>query len=210
MQIALAAAFGGVQRKVNDQLSQEQATSQATSVSLNSASMSLAQAQAATQLLQANLTATRAILAGARPACANSTLAAGMSPRVPTMDRTAEIFDPLSTAELTAARDFMLAQPELNIVQADGVIEMTSNYLYSLDLHPPAKSAALAYIDGATSVRPPREARVTVIFGNATTHAREIIEFSVGPLPAPTAYTRIVQPTIPWNMRPVDSAEYAQ
>ncbi len=86
--------------------------------------------------------------------------------------------------------------------------------VHRLELHPPAKAAALAYIDGS-GPRPAREARATIFIGTPPALGRteqSVVQVRVGPLQdgaVPTYAEVIAQPELPYIMRPVDDREYA-
>ena len=56
-------------------------------------------------------------------------------------------------------RDYLFAQSELNLTRSDEA-SVASNVIYLIELLPPPKAAATAYIDSAGAIpAPPRQVR---------------------------------------------------
>ena len=73
------------------------------------------------------------------------------------------LFDDLSSQELVAVREYMLAQASLALERFDDA-SVSSNYIYEIQLLPPPKTAALEFIDN-NGAKPEREAIVIVFLG---------------------------------------------
>jgi hypothetical protein len=111
----------------------------------------------------------------------SGTLATSTSPApdVPSNPRQA-IFDELTAAETRAVARYVVAHlPGVKTSMFGGGAD--ADYITgasAIELLPPAKAAALAFVDGKTSTRPPRFARVSVARGSR----QDVMEFKVGPL----------------------------
>ncbi|CAL5220606.1 g2648 [Coccomyxa viridis] len=114
------------------------------------------------------------------------------------------IFEELSVAELAAVRDYLFSRQDLNLTRSDSAT-VASNILYMMELLPPPKAAAVAYLDsGGAAPLPPRQARAVVYLGYL--QQPTVVELTVGPLPNPSNYTILRE--VPWNTRPPNAAEY--
>lgn len=117
------------------------------------------------------------------------------------------LFNELSAQEMAdAERVLRSSLPALG--DSAGSKSLSSDRLHSLDLVPPPKAAALAYLDGS-SPAPGRYARAIVVRGSQG----DVMEYQVGPLAGGGANATVVplrQPgEIPFAKRPGDPAEFA-
>ncbi|EIE26972.1 amine oxidase catalytic domain-containing protein [Coccomyxa subellipsoidea C-169] len=126
------------------------------------------------------------------------------SDRVPSSAQP-NLFEELTVPEMAAVRNYLFAQADLNLTRSDEATP-ASNVIYLMELQPPPKVPALAFLDSGGAVpAPPRQARVVVYLGYL--EQPKVVEMTVGPLPAPTNYTILRE--VPWNTRPPNSAEYS-
>lgn len=114
-------------------------------------------------------------------------------------------FEMLTAEELTVVQDFLVAEPTLNVSVPTGEIsDLVTNYIAYIELLPPVKAAALAYLDGDGPL-PPKVARVVLMMNLNTT----VSEITV-PLAAPEDWAVVKQLGYEtWLSRRVDDAEYA-
>jgi len=79
--------------------------------------------------------------------------------------KSAGVFDDLTVDEITAVRDYLLKQPELNLTK---YLKATvdSNYIYLIQFLPPSKDEVLEFLDN-DGLKPERRA-VAVVFHGAT------------------------------------------
>ncbi len=70
-------------------------------------------------------------------------------------------WDGLTLSEINNVRDYLLDQENLELTEDLSDLSARVNYIYLMDLQPPAKREVLAYLDG-TGAKPERYARVTV------------------------------------------------
>ena len=133
------------------------------------------------------------------PSCAD-----GMSkPSKP--PKSAGVFDDLTVTEITSVRDYLLMQAELNLTRYDQT-SVDSNYIYLIQLLPPSKDEALAYLDGDGD-KPERKA-IAVVFHGAT-DPPVVREYVVSPASNPNKHDirRIPgrqRDSVPFNARPFD------
>ncbi|KAK9823044.1 hypothetical protein WJX81_002929 [Elliptochloris bilobata] len=113
------------------------------------------------------------------------------------------LFEELSDAELIAVREYLFAQPELNLTNADNA-GMASNTLFMVELLPPPKADALAALDAGAPL-PPRQARATVYVG--AEQPPRVAELAVGPLPTPHNHSFLR--AVAWELRPPNRMEYS-
>ncbi|CAL8468966.1 g8507 [Coccomyxa elongata] len=126
------------------------------------------------------------------------------SDRVPSSSQP-NLFEELTVPEMAAVRNYLFSQSDLNLTRSDEATP-ASNVIYLLELLPPPKSPALAFLDSGGAVPPPpRQARAVLYLGYM--EDPKVVELTVGPLPNPTNYTILRE--VPWNTRPPNSAEYA-
>ena len=115
------------------------------------------------------------------------------------------VFDDLSSDEISAVLDYMLAQASLNITPYDKA-SINSNYIYLIQRQPPSKQSALDYLDSESGKKPDKEAIVTVFKGAAQPPVVE--EYIVGPADKPTRHQLNKIPgrnyPIRFNSRPFD------
>ena len=114
------------------------------------------------------------------------------------------MFSDLTSTEVKGLADFIYSNDNLNLVRPDKAA-VTANYVYTAEIYIPNKRDAVDYLDGATTQKPPREAKVTIFRGNQT--VPEIQEIIVTPLPSPTSY-RVLRDKIPFIFRPITGPEY--
>ena len=95
------------------------------------------------------------------------------------------VFDDLSSDEISAVRDYMLAQASLKITPYDKA-SINSNYIYLIQRQPPSKQKALDYLDSENGTKPEKEAIVTLFNGAADPPVVE--EYIVGPADKPTRH----------------------
>lgn len=82
------------------------------------------------------------------------------------MVKTDHIFRPLDETEMVSVMSYLRAETtRFGALAADDNIQIDSNYVHSMELNIPAKSAALAHIDGPAA-QPAREARVSIVLGS--------------------------------------------
>ena len=133
------------------------------------------------------------------PSCAD-----GMSkPSEP--PKSAGVFDDLTVEEITSVRDYLLMQAELNLTRYDQA-SIDSNYIYLIQLLPPSKDEALAYLDG-DGAKPERKA-IAVVFHGAT-DPPVVREYVVSPASNPNKHDIRIIPgrqrdSVPFNARPFD------
>ena len=117
------------------------------------------------------------------------------------------IFEDLNEDELKAVRDYMLSDPQLNITAHDQA-GLNTNYIFLIELYPPNKADALAFLDNGGS-KPERVAKVVVQAGGLDVPV--IQEYLVQPAHKPTSHTLRVNHTtvypIPFQARPGDDIE---
>ena len=106
------------------------------------------------------------------------------------------VFSDLTSEEVQGLTDFIYSKAELNLVRPNEA-KVDTNYVYLAELHLPNKRDVVAYLDGETSQKPTREARVVIFRGNQT--SPDIIEIVVTPLPNPTSY-RILREKYPVHL----------
>ncbi|XP_066288591.1 diamine oxidase [copper-containing]-like [Branchiostoma lanceolatum] len=118
------------------------------------------------------------------------------------------LYDDLSLAEHNAVRVYMESQETLALTPWDDA-GFSDNFINAIELHVPAKSEALAFLDGGGD-KPERQALVTVHAGGKTPPVVE--EYVVGPLPNPARHTPYSPPgrksPIPWTSRAPDEKEW--
>ncbi|KAK3577371.1 hypothetical protein CHS0354_008467 [Potamilus streckersoni] len=122
--------------------------------------------------------------------------------------RNPNIFDDLTPEEYRATRDYMLSVPSLKLIPF-GKATVNSSYILSIDLFPPMKADALAYLDKGARM-PDRVANVVIVRGDAQPPAIE--EYLVSPLPFPTNHKLYRNPAyrrhlIPHTSHIVDNVE---
>lgn len=137
--------------------------------------------------------------ASAAKACSD-----GLAEGIKIARKSSSIFQDLSEQEITAVRDFMYAEKNLNITPYDKA-SVRDNYIYFIKLRPPSKADALKHLD-QTGPKPRREALVSVFAG-----ARKppiVIEYIVYPAEKPTTFNELQVPgqryPIPFDSRPFD------
>ena len=119
------------------------------------------------------------------------------------------IFEDLTPGEMKMVRDYMLGIESLNL-QPHESATLNSSYIYLIDLQIPLKSAVRQYLDRGNR-KPGRAAKVILFRGDMS--SPRIEEYLVGPLPNPTYYHLVANPSyrripIPFTSRMVDSIEY--
>ena len=120
--------------------------------------------------------------------------------------KSAGVFDDLTVDEIKAVRDYLMNQTELKLTKYEKAT-INSNYIYSVQLLPPSKVEALAYLDGSGD-KPERKA-VAVVFHGAN-DPPVVREYIVSPVADPTKHTTRSIPggerdLVPFNARPFDS-----
>lgn len=119
----------------------------------------------------------------------------------------APIFADLTVREMKAVRAYLHGIPEMELTDARSKTLKKNNILL-MELHLPKKHEALKALDFGQA-RPPRQARVVILYGNQT--KPNITEYIVGPLPSPTSHEikhfKSGKP-IQFQSRPITSAEY--
>ena len=112
-------------------------------------------------------------------------------------------------------RDFLLADPKLELVSIDDA-SASSNYIFTLELMPPPKAEALAWLDRGSSSNAPRPARkaIAVVFlMNNSHYGSRLMQIEVGDLPTPSYWKDLVYPKqrhpISIHSRPGSAPEYA-
>lgn len=125
--------------------------------------------------------------------------------------KSAGVFDDLTVDEITAVRDYLLKQPELNLTKFLRAT-VDSNYIYLIQFLPPSKDEVLEFLDN-DGLKPERRA-VAVVFHGAT-DPPVVKEYIVSPVAKPTQHVARKVPggqkeTVPFNARPFDSyVEYS-
>ena len=120
--------------------------------------------------------------------------------------KSAGVFDDLTVKEIASVRDYLLMQAELNLtsyLQAT----LNSNYIYLIQLLPPSKDEALAYLDG-DGAKPEKKA-IAVVFHGAT-DPPVVREYVVSPASDPNKHDIRRIPGkqrnfVPFNARPFDA-----
>ena len=131
------------------------------------------------------------------------------APAFSTQPTVPSIFQSLTEDEIVSVRDWLFTQEVFNLTAFDNAT-LEDNYIFMMDLLPPNKAQALAYLDedGPT---PDRNAHVVLYLGQQ----ERVRELSVGPLPVgpTTGFTYWDEENflfdIPFNSRIVDAVEYA-
>ena len=120
--------------------------------------------------------------------------------------KSAGVFDDLTVEEITAVRNYLLRQPELNLTKyVDASVD--SNYIYSIQVLPPSKNEVLKFLDN-DGPKPERRA-IAVVFHGAT-DPPVVREYIVSPVANPTQHVVRKVPggrkeTVTFNARPFDS-----
>ncbi|KAL9971319.1 hypothetical protein ACROYT_G023830 [Oculina patagonica] len=119
--------------------------------------------------------------------------------------KSAGVFDDLTVDEITAVRDYLLKQPELNLTKYKDA-NVDTNYIYLIQFLPPPKDEVLEFLD-KDGPKPERKA-IAVIFHGAT-DPPVVREYIVSPASNPTSYKVRTVPggqkdTVPFNARPFD------
>ncbi|CAL9698263.1 unnamed protein product [Knipowitschia caucasica] len=120
----------------------------------------------------------------------------------------APMFADLSVRELKAVRSYLHNLPELGLTNAQNP-SLKKNSILLMELHLPRKHEALRALDRG-QVRPSRQARVVVQFGNQT--KPNITEYIVSPLPSPNSHqvkTFKGNKPIRFESRPITKVEYS-
>ena len=120
--------------------------------------------------------------------------------------KSAGVFDDLTVDEITAVRDYLLKQPELNLKKYLRAT-VDSNYIYLIQFLPPSKDEVLEFLDN-DGPRPERRAVAVVFHGAADPPV--VKEYIVSPVDNPTQHVVRKVPggqkdTVPFNARPFDS-----
>ncbi|XP_031569906.1 putative amine oxidase [copper-containing] [Actinia tenebrosa] len=105
------------------------------------------------------------------------------------------LFDDLSALEIKKVRDYMFQVKPLDL-KPNQELKINSNRIAIIQLYPPSKDDALAYLDQKKAMKPERQA-IVVVFRGASQPA-VVEEYIVGPVDAPTKHT----------LRKVDGREY--
>ena len=131
---------------------------------------------------------------------------AGGMPNPDEPPKSVGVFDDLTVDEIKAVRDYLMNQNELKLTKYEKAT-INSNYIYSVQLLPPSKDEALAYLDGSGD-KPERKA-VAVVFHGAN-NPPVVREYIVSPVADPTKHTTRSIPGgekdfVPFNARPFDS-----
>ena len=116
------------------------------------------------------------------------------------------VFDDLTVEEITGVRDYLLKQPELNLVKYVNAT-VDSNYIYSIQLLQPSKDEVLEFLDN-DGPKPERRA-IAVVFHGAT-DPPVVREYVVSLVANPTRHAARQVPggqkdTVHFNARPFDS-----
>ena len=116
------------------------------------------------------------------------------------------VFDDLTVDEITAVRDYLLKQPDLNLTEYMKA-HVDDNYIYLIQLLPPLKDEVLEFLDN-DGPKPERKA-IAVIFHGAT-NPPVVKEYIAWPAANPTNYKARIVPggqkeTVPFNARPFDT-----
>ncbi|XP_068700535.1 diamine oxidase [copper-containing]-like [Montipora foliosa] len=116
------------------------------------------------------------------------------------------VFDDLTVNELNAVRKYLLNQTQLRLTIFEKAA-VNSNFIYSVQLLPPPKDEALAYLDG-NGDKPERKA-VAVVFRGAD-DPPVVKEYIVSPVEDPKKHTARKIPGgqrdfAPFNARPYDT-----
>ena len=115
------------------------------------------------------------------------------------------VFDDLTVDEITAVRDYLLKQTELNLTEHTKA-NVHNNYIYLIQFLPPPKDEVLEFLD-KDGPKPERKA-IAVIFHGAT-NPPVVKEYIVSPAANPNNYKARIVPggqkeTVPFNARPFD------
>ena len=117
-----------------------------------------------------------------------------------------DVFDDLTSAEIIAVRDYMLAQSSLNITPYEKA-SINSNYIYLIQRHLPTKQSVLDFIDLKNTTKPAKEAIVVVFKGALKQPIVE--EYIVSSAGRPTKHKLNIIPgrdyPIKFNSRPFDA-----
>ena len=128
----------------------------------------------------------------------------GLSSLVDT-PKSAGVFDDLTTDELTVVRDYLLKQNSLDLTPYENA-SLQSNYIYLIQLLPPSKNDALAFLD-SDAAKPERKALAVVFHG--ATDPPIVAEYVVSPAGNPVKHQLRKVPgqryPIPYNSRPFDN-----
>lgn len=121
------------------------------------------------------------------------------------------LFSDLTPREMTAVRDYLLAQKRLGLTPYQSAT-LNSSYIFMISLQIPLKDSVLKFRKGVDR-KPQRASKVTVYRGN--TDPPRVEEYLVGPLPQPKYHKLVTSPSyrrvpIPFTSRPVDAIERTQ
>lgn len=119
------------------------------------------------------------------------------------------IFDELSAAETRAVAAYVIGEMPNVKTSMWGGAGPDGDYITgtsAVELIPPPKAAALAYVDGESNTPPPRYARVTIARGSKI----DVMEYRVGPIvggkveKGSPIVPLVEEGTIPFEKRPMD------
>lgn len=120
----------------------------------------------------------------------------------------AAMFADLTVQEMKAVRAYLHGIPEFGLTGARNMT-LKKNSILLMELHLPRKNEALRALDYGRA-KPPRQARVIILFGNQT--QPNITEYIVTPLPSPNSHevkTFKGNKFIDFDSRPMTAVEYS-
>jgi len=122
------------------------------------------------------------------------------------LPKTQGIFNDLTSEEIISARDFMLRQSSLKLKRIENA-SVKDNYIYLIQLHPPAKQAVLDYLEKGKE-KPARKAFVVIFEGDANPpFVYEYIVTWQNNSEEMTYEKRSVNPIV-FNARPYDQVQH--
>ncbi|XP_038154127.1 amiloride-sensitive amine oxidase [copper-containing] [Cyprinodon tularosa] len=119
----------------------------------------------------------------------------------------AAMFADLTVQEMKAVRSYLHGIPDMKLTDARSKT-LKRNSVLLMELHLPKKHEALRALDRGQA-KPPRQARVIILFGDQA--KPNVTEFIVGPLPSPRSHqVRTIKghKTVQFESRPITIVEY--
>ena len=119
--------------------------------------------------------------------------------------KSAGVFNDLTFDEITAVRDYLLKQTELDLTKYEEA-RVNTNYIYLIQLLPPSKDEVLAYLDSGGAM--PERKAIAVVFHGATDPPM-LREYIISPVANPMKHVIRKVPGrqrdfVPFNARPYD------
>ncbi|KAL5004063.1 hypothetical protein ScPMuIL_017519 [Solemya velum] len=112
--------------------------------------------------------------------------------------RSTSVFRDLQNSEIQEVLRFMYDQKSLKLVSAIDA-NLTTNFVYSVELHVPEKQEVLKFLDDDGAQQPDRQARVVVFI--ADPNQPTIEEYIVGSLPKPNKLSRKSLSSVKYGVR---------